>query len=126
MGDLRRMGEAPERRTEPRTEVELCLTIWGVDTRGEPFLQEARARDISRSGALLCEIESELRSGDVIGILYANRKARFRVVWVRYDGNGGKIKAAIHRMPQDECPWRELLDAAEGKLAAANQDSATP
>jgi hypothetical protein len=50
-----------------------------------------------------------LRSGDLIGLLYRGRKARYRVVWVRYDDGGDKIQAAIHRIEPDECPWREML-----------------
>ena len=98
-----------ERRREPRTEVDLPLRVWGVDTRGERFLQEARARDISLGGALLSQLDCELRSGDVIGILYAGRKARYRVVWVRYSDEGQKLQAAVHRIAPDECPWQGLL-----------------
>ncbi len=83
--------------------------VWGVDTRGDRFLQEARAREISLSGALLSGLDAELRSGDVIGILYAGKKARYRVVWVRYGGATRKIQAAVHRFATDECPWLALL-----------------
>src|SRR5271169_4390742 len=106
MGTLRRI----DRRQEARTEVDLALIVWGVDTRGDRFLQEARARDISLSGALLSGLDAELRSGDVIGILYAGKKARYRVVWVRQSGNGLKVQAAVHRIAPDECPWKDLLD----------------
>ena len=99
-----------DRRREPRTTADIALTVWGVDTRGERFLQVARARDISLSGALLSGLDAELRSGDVIGILYATRKARYRVVWVRYDETGDKMKVAVHRLTADECPWLALLD----------------
>jgi len=99
----------PDRRSEARTLADLPLTVWGVDTKGERFLQPARACDISLSGALLSGLDAELRSGDVIGILYAGRKARYRVVWVRYDGTGDKMQVAVHRMTSDECPWRDLL-----------------
>ena len=98
-----------DRRREPRTTADIALTVWGVDTRGERFLQVARARDISLSGALLSGLDAELRSGDVIGILYATRKARYRVVWVRYDETGDKMKVAVHRLTADECPWLALL-----------------
>src|SRR5271169_770581 len=106
MGTLRRI----DRRQEARTEVDLALIVWGVDTRGDRFLQEARARDISLSGAQLSGLDAELRSGDVIGILYAGKKARYRVVWVRQSGNGLKVQAAVHRIAPDECPWKDLLD----------------
>ena len=98
------------RRREPRIEADLVLTVWGVDTRGDRFLQEARARNISLSGALLSGLHAELRSGDVIGILYAGKKARYRVVWVRESGNSQKVQAAVHRIAPDECPWKDLLD----------------
>jgi len=109
MGTLRNM----DRRREHRVPSDLPLTIWGIDVRGERFLQEARARDISLSGALLSGLDTDLRSGDVIGILYAGRKARFRVVWTRYDGTGEKMQAAVHRDPADDCPWKDLLSTEE-------------
>jgi hypothetical protein len=105
MGILRRI----DRRSEPRTRADFVVTVWGVDTQGDNFLQEARVRDISLSGALISGIDAELRCGDVIGLLYLGRKARYRIVWVRYDDGGDKIQAAIHRMEPDVCPWQELL-----------------
>jgi PilZ domain len=98
-----------ERRREGRAEVDLGLLVWGVDTKGERFLQEARARDISLTGALLSGLDTDLRAGDVVGVLYAGRKARFRVVWIRYDETGDKMQVAVHRMESDECPWHDLL-----------------
>lgn len=101
--------QTKDRRREPRSEVDLPLQVWGVDTRGERFLQNAHARDVSLSGALLSGIDADLTSGDVIGILFAGKKARFRVVWIRYDGAGEKMQAAVHRFDTDECPWLALL-----------------
>jgi PilZ domain-containing protein len=105
MGILRTV----DRRREPRTLTDLPLHVWGIDTRGERFLQEARARDISLSGALLSGLDTDLRSGDVIGILYSGRKARFRVIWTRYDESGDKMQVAVHRIAPDACPWQDLL-----------------
>jgi hypothetical protein len=102
-----------DRRRETRTQTDLALTVWGVDTKGQRFLQEARARDISLSGALLSGLDIDLSSGDVIGILYAGRKARYRVVWVRYDGTGDKMQVAVHRITADACPWQDLLPSDE-------------
>ena len=98
-----------ERRSESRSPISLPLTVWGVDTKGERFLQEARARDISLSGALLSGLDTDLDTGDVIGVLYAGKKARFRVIWIRYDVAGDKMLVAVHRLTADECPWRNLL-----------------
>ena len=112
-----------DRRHEPRTPIDLPLQVWGVDTSGERFLQSARARDISLSGALVSGLETDLRSGDVIGILYAGRKARFRVVWVRYDESGDKMLVAVHRFAADTCPWQDLL-AAQGGSESGRATSA--
>lgn len=98
-----------DRRQESRLDAEIPLTVWGVDVHGERFLQEARARNISMSGALLSGLDAELHSGDVIGILYARKKARYRVIWVRYGDLRSKVQAAVHRIEPDECPWKELL-----------------
>jgi hypothetical protein len=116
MGILRSL----DRRREARTSIDLALTVWGVDTRGERFVQEAHALDISLSGALLSGLDVELRSGDVVGILYGSRKARFRVIWVRYDEAGDKMQVAVHRIDPDVCPWRELLveESADARAPA--------
>jgi hypothetical protein len=103
-----------DRRRESRRPIDLPLLVWGVDVQGERFLQEAHARDISLSGALLTGLDADLRSGDVVGILCGKRKARFRVIWIRYDGDGEKMQVAIHRVESDECPWAELLKEEPG------------
>jgi hypothetical protein len=110
-----------ERRRETRKSIDLPLTVWGVDTKGEQFLQEVRARDISLSGALLSGLDVDLTSGDVIGILHAGRKARYRVIWIRYDESGDKLQAAVHRVAADACPWLNLL-ADERHVASARTE----
>ena len=110
-----------ERRHEPRREIDLTLQVWGIETKGETFVQQARTFDISPSGALLSDLEVEVRSGDVLGVLYAGRKARFRVVWVRYAQTEPGIMAAIQRVEGDECPWESLLPKpARTRAAGAN------
>lgn len=121
MGILRNV----ERRREPRTPSDIPLAVWGIDVRGERFLQEARARDISKSGALLSGLDIDLRSGDVIGILYAGRKARFRVVWTRCDNTGEKMQVAVHRHPADECPWQDLLSEETTAVRSATDEART-
>jgi hypothetical protein len=98
-----------DRRSEARRAADLALTVWGVDIQGEHFLQDVHAQDISLSGALLSGLDTDLKSGDVIGILYAGKKARYRVIWIRYDGTGDKMQVAVHRVQTDPCPWMELL-----------------
>ena len=98
-----------DRRHERRSEADLAILVWGVDTRGERFVQEVRAREVSLSGALISGLDADLRSGDVIGVLYSGRKARYRVVWVRWTGDPHKTQAAVQRIEPDACPWPELV-----------------
>lgn len=98
-----------DRRNEARTPADLELVVWGVDTAGERFVHKARAQNISVNGALLTGLNVALKPGDVIGVLYAGQKARFRVVWVRYDGRESPMQAAVHRIEPDICPWLDLL-----------------
>lgn len=105
MGNVRRV----DRRREARFLSNLRVTVWGVNTRGERFLQEAFARDISLSGALLSGLDAELRSGDVVGVLYSGKKARYRVVWLRHSDGADKIQAAVQRIESDVCPWIDVL-----------------
>jgi hypothetical protein len=122
MNTLRTADSTIERREEPRIEIDIGLFCWGVETQeGGRFLQEVRARDISLSGALLSGFQSNLKSGDVIGILYLGHEARFRVVWVRYCGDDQKMHAAVRRMQPDPCPWEQLLASPEmARSAGAN------
>jgi hypothetical protein len=98
-----------DRRKESRAATDLGLLVWCIDTKCSHFLQEARARDISLSGALLSGLDVELTSGDVIGIIYAGKKARYQVIWVRQTETCEKVQAAVQRIAADECPWKELL-----------------
>jgi hypothetical protein len=121
MGNVRSI----DRRREARSATELLVTVWGIDTRGERFLQEAHAREISLSGALLSGLDVEVRSGDVIGILYAGKKARYRVVWVRYGNEQSRIQAAVHRMDPDICPWQALF-TEEGRVTRTLEELEHP
>ena len=107
-----------ERRREPRMQSDLPVRVWGIDTHGEKFLQQARATNISRCGALLSELDPELRSGDLVGVWYEGKSARYRVVWVRHSGDDRKIQAAVQRLAADECPWEDLLPTQTGVRAA--------
>jgi hypothetical protein len=98
-----------DRRGEARVESHLEVLIWGMDAKGLPFTQTALACNISGQGALLCDVKQTLRCGDPIVVQYRKERARFRVVWTRDSGNGENIRAAVHKLEGEECPWRDRL-----------------
>jgi len=100
-----------ERRSEERIPISLPVRVWGLDTGGERFEEEAVARNISGGGALL-SISRQLRSRDLVIVQYKGNRACFRVVWARASDDSRKNLAAVQRRETDECPWRELLNEA--------------
>jgi hypothetical protein len=102
-----------ERRQEPRSSTRICVTVYGTDKEGMPFGEQAAARNISRRGALLTNVEHEVRPGDLLMVVYGERFARFRVVWALYADAMRRNQVAVQRIESDNCPWGRLLQAEE-------------
>jgi len=98
-----------ERRRELRTQADLAVRIFGRDVSGKLFAQSAVASGISGGGALLSGMAWKVRAGDLIWIEYQDRKARFRIVWVRDSESEHKTQAAVHKLEKEECPWQSLV-----------------
>jgi len=94
-----------EHRQEQRAQRDLAVQVSGRDSNGTVFTQSVTASNISRSGALLSGLSSGIRSGDLLWVEYQQRKARFRIVWVRDSQSGLKTQAAVQRLEKEECPW---------------------
>lgn len=98
-----------ERRREPRIQADIPVLVWGTDAHARPFSQDAVAINLSENGALLSGMNHQPRCGDLIGIAYQNRKARFRVVWARDCGPLHKVRIAVQKLPAEACPWKACL-----------------
>lgn len=98
---------------QPRVPVDLDLRVWGMGADGRPFSQHARARNISTGGALLSDIERDLRIGDTIGVQSGNHKARCKVVWSTNTLSIQKIRVGVQLLSAQECPWSSLLPHSE-------------
>lgn len=99
----------PEIQPEPRVPVNLPIRVWGMTAQGRPFHQQARARNISSAGALIGEVENELKVGDVIGMQYEEKKSRCTVVWIMNTGATRKIQMGVRVLAHQECPWKTHL-----------------
>lgn len=99
-------------RPEPRLKTDLVVRVWGMGKDGHPFFQNAQARNISSEGALLSGLDCQLTPGDTIGVQFADKKARFRVVWVIDAGATEKIQAGIQMLDGQQCPWLQQLATA--------------
>jgi len=95
----------------PRTVVDLRLRVWGMGANNQPFHQNANAQNVSRNGACICGLEHEVKVGDVIGVQYEAKKARFKVIWVMEAGGLRKFQVGIQLAADQECPWLSQLPA---------------
>ena len=99
---------------EPGVDVDLLVRVWGMGADGHPFFQNAHARNISDHGATLSGIEHPLTPGDIIGVKLADKKARFKVVWVSGAGHLERTKTGVQILEGQQCPWVQEL-AKSGK-----------
>ena len=97
-----------ERRQEFRKQADIAIRISGHDVSGEAFAQSVVASSLSGGGALLSGMERQVRVGDLVWVEYKERKARFRIVWIRDSESGRKTQAAVQKLENEECPWTEL------------------
>jgi hypothetical protein len=98
---------------EERVPVDLDMRVWGMGADGRAFSQRARAQNISAGGALLCEIEHDLKIGDTIGVQAGEKKARCKVVWATKTRSVQKIQVGVQLLSKLECPWIALLPKTE-------------
>ena len=106
-------------RREERVPVDLDIGVWGMAADGRAFSQHARAHNISASGALLCEIEHDLKIGDTIGVQAGDKKARCKVVWATNTRSVRKIQVGVQLLSQQECPWIALLPNTDREVPGA-------
>ena len=70
-----------EKRPESRVAADIPVRVWGMDAEGKPFFQSGLANNLSSEGAQLTHLHHCLKVGDMIGIQYGDKKARFKVIW---------------------------------------------
>jgi hypothetical protein len=75
------------RRSYKRFQVEVPVTVSGMDTNGNPFTQSATTVEISARGLRLRGITC-LRGlrGELVQVKYKQHGARYRVAWIGADG----------------------------------------
>jgi hypothetical protein len=104
-----------------RVPVDLELRVWGMSADGHAFSQPARARNVSAGGALLCNLERDVKIGDTIGVQSGDKKARCRVVWSANTRSPEKIKVGVQLVNQQDCPWTALLSQTASTQLPKNQ-----
>lgn len=97
-----------ERRPESRVSADIPVRIWGMDAQGKPFFENVLAGSLSSEGAQLGHVHHCVKIGDVIGIQYADKKARFEVIWAKASVAPGRNEAGVRVLPGQSVPWGEI------------------
>lgn len=106
-----------DHRPENRLEAQITVRVWGMDAEGRPFFQNANAGNISSEGALISGIRHPLKTGDIIGIQHNEKKARFKVIWVKEAGLPRMLEAGVQILPNQRSPWLDLAVSGEHPVA---------
>ncbi len=97
-----------EPKGETRVAAELPVRVWGMDADGRPFFQNATATNLSSEGALLSRIQHPLKMGEVLGVQYGDKKARFEIKWVKAVALPKGFDAGIRIQTNQSVPWEEV------------------
>jgi hypothetical protein len=108
-----------EKRPELRVSADIPVRVWGMDVDGKPFFQSATAGSLSSEGAQLAHISHSLKIGDVIGIQYGDKKARFEVIWVKPALVPERNNVGVMILPKQTVPWEEVTAGNKPELVKA-------
>jgi hypothetical protein len=112
-----------EKRPELRVSADIPVRAWGLDADGKPFFQSATADNLSSEGAQLSHISHSLKIGDIIGIQYGDKKARFEVIWVKPALVPERNNVGVMVLTNQEVPWEAVT--AGNRPAVAKQARGT-
>jgi PilZ domain len=81
------------RRREPRKEIHALVRIFGTNSGGQVFSEEAVTVNVSQQGVGLSGVQSKLNPGEIIGLSYGKNRVHFRVKWAGEPGilNAGHV-----------------------------------
>jgi hypothetical protein len=98
-----------DNRVENGVANQIMVRVWGIDADGRPFFQNTNAGNLSGESALVSGISHPLKPGDVVGIQFDFKKARFSIVSVTDAGVPRKINVIVQLLPGQRSPWQELV-----------------
>jgi hypothetical protein len=97
-----------EKRPESRIAADIPVRVWGMDAEGKPFFQNATASNLSSEGALLARIHHSLKQGEIVGIQYGDKKARFHIKWIKAASTPRTFEAGVQILTGQVVPWAEV------------------
>ncbi len=92
-------------RREPRKDIRVPVRIFGTDASGKAFNENVYTVNVSRSGAMVIEVKTQLKIGETIGIVYGQTKGRYQVRWVGSPNGPGANLAGLESVKTEDVIW---------------------
>lgn len=94
-----------------------------MDADGKPFFQKALASSLSTEGIQITRIHHALKDGEVIGIQYGDKKARFEIKWVKPGFLPNTFDAGVKLVAGQTAPWGDVVIEKRAEASAEPSDS---
>jgi hypothetical protein len=112
-----RANDMVEKRREQRHKLVAQMRVFGMDIMGKPFIETARALNVSPGGIHLAGLQAHNRVGEVIGIQYKGVKVRANVVWVGYPDTTLDGHIGVKVVGNDSPIWQAVQPELENAFA---------
>ena len=99
-------------RREPRKDIRVPVRIFGTDVNGKTFNENVFTVNVSRRGAMVIEVQTQLKVGEVIGVVYGTANTRYEVRWVGGAAGNDENLAGLQSVKSEEVIWDFPLPAA--------------
>lgn len=97
------------KRREPRKLERLPVRIFGTDANGRAFSENVFTVDVSREGARLTGVKSQVKRGEIIGLVHGQNKGRFTVQWTGDPGSPQESQIGLHNIAPEKPLWQTLV-----------------
>ncbi len=107
------------RRSQPRKQIEVPVRIFGTDSHGQIFSEKVSTVSVSRSGAEVAGVRSDVGLDEIVGLTYGNNRVHFRVKWIGPPGTPRAGHLGLLNIAPEKPLWDFALpDTAEDDYQA--------
>jgi hypothetical protein len=93
------------RRSQPRKQIEVSVRIFGTDRHGQVFSEKVLTVNVSRTGAEIAGVRSDLALDEIVGLTYGANRVHFRVKWIGSAGTATAGHVGLLNIAPEKALW---------------------
>ncbi len=93
------------RRSQPRKEIQVPVRIFGTDSHGQIFSEKVSTVNVSRNGAEVAGVRSDLGLDEIVGLTHGSNRVHFRVKWIGQTGTARAGHLGLLNIAPDKPLW---------------------